>query len=80
MIVFFFFFGAVSYPHNQSSLSRDEFLELVLVARRSLASYVRNILPIERNSIYEIILVKVNWCDLSIFFNDFAPNLSELDL
>lgn len=55
-------------------------MELVLVARRSLASYVRNILPIEKNSIYEIILVKVNWCDLSIFFNDFAPNLSELDL
>ena len=67
MIVFFFFFGAVSYPHDQLSLSRDEFLELVLVARRSLASYVRDILPIERNSIYEIILVKVNWCDLSIF-------------
>lgn len=56
------------FAGNRASWTSFELtLELVLVARRSLASYVRNILPIERNSIYEIILVKVNWCDLSIF-------------
>lgn len=56
------------FAGNRASWTSFELtLELVLVARRFLAGYVRNILPIERNSIYEIILVKVNWCDLSIF-------------
>lgn len=61
------FFGSARFCRKPSKSSFELTLELVLVARRFLAGYVRNILPIERNSIYEIILVKVNWCDLSIF-------------
>ena len=56
------------FAGNRASWTSFELtLEPVLVARRFLASYVRNILPIERNSIYEIILVKVTGVTLAFF-------------
>lgn len=87
MIVFFF--GAVSYPHDLCSLSREEFVgsarfcrkqsKLNIVRIDAGASFsctagvlslvtLKTFLPIERNNIYEIILVKANCCDLRIFF------------